>query len=67
MEGLAQAGVRYQKVAEIKGLGGDIASCRGLPGNGSNRGRRGIVAVCRSPREAGMYEGRGGTATCYRG
>jgi len=53
-------------MAEIMGVEGDVARCPVLPENGSSRGRREAVAVCRSPREVSMYEGRGGAATCCR-
>ena len=45
-------------MAEIKGVGGDVASCRGLPGNGSNKERGEAITVYRDLREATMYEGR---------
>jgi hypothetical protein len=53
-------------MAEMKGLGGDVASCRGLLGNGSSRRSRGPVVVGRDLREFSMHEGRGGAATSCR-
>ena len=55
--------VGCQKIAEMRGLGGDVTSCRGLPLNGRSSGRRGAVAVCQNPREFGVHEGRGRAAT----
>ena len=60
---MSRVDVGCQKMAEMKGLGGDVTSCRGLPINGRSNGRREVVAVCQNPREFGMHEGRGGAAT----
>ena len=49
-------------MAEVQGLWGDFARCRGLPGDGSIRGRRGTAVFCRNPREFGIDEGRGGAS-----
>jgi hypothetical protein len=49
----------------MKGQGGDVISCHGLPLNGRSSGKRGAVAS-QNPREFGVYEGRGRAATSCR-
>jgi hypothetical protein len=63
---VSRVDVGYQKIAEMKGRGGDVISCRGLPLNGRRSGKRGAVTVCQYPRRFGVHEGRGRAATSCR-
>ena len=49
-------------MVESEGVGGGVASCRGLLKDGSSKEMGGVVVVCRDLWEVSMYEGRCGSA-----